>query len=194
VIAEAISQCRSWPGQVGVAVNVSTRDFRGMDVEQVVDAALSAAGLPPTRLEIEVTETALIEEPEIAKAVLAALAAKGVEIALDDFGTGYSSLSYLSALPFSKLKIDRSFVKDIEENERSLRLLTNVASLGRDLDLTVVAEGVETAGQFDLMLAQTQIQQVQGYLFSRPLPADDIADLILHLNDDTVIPVKRRKG
>jgi diguanylate cyclase (GGDEF)-like protein len=194
VIAEAISQCRSWPGEVGVAVNVSTRDFRGMDVEQVVDVALSAAGLPPTRLEIEVTETALIEEPEIAKAVLAALAAKGVEIALDDFGTGYSSLSYLSALPFSKLKIDRSFVKDIEENERSLRLLTNVASLGRDLDLTVVAEGVETAGQFDLMLAKTQIQQVQGYLFSRPLPADDIADLILHLNDDTVIPVKRRKG
>ncbi|QQR36662.1 EAL domain-containing protein [Devosia oryziradicis] len=193
VIAEAISQCRSWPGEVGVAVNVSTRDFRGMDVEKVVDAALSAAGLPPTRLEIEVTETALIEEPEIAKSVLEALAAKGVEIALDDFGTGYSSLSYLSALPFSKLKIDRSFVQDIEANERSLRLLTNVASLGRDLDLTVVAEGVETSGQFDLLLAKTQIQQVQGYLFSRPLPARDIPELIVHLNHDTVIPPKRYK-
>jgi diguanylate cyclase (GGDEF)-like protein len=194
VIAEAIAQCRTWPGTVGVAVNVSTRDFRGMDVQQAVDAALQASGLPPSRLEIEVTETALIEEPEIAKAVLAALAAKGVEIALDDFGTGYSSLSYLSALPFSKLKIDRSFVQEIEDDARSLRLLANVASLGRDLDLTVVAEGVETAAQFDLMLAKTQVQQVQGYLFSRPLPADDIADLILHLNDDTVIPVKRRKG
>lgn len=194
VIAEAVRQCRSWPGQVGVAVNVSTRDFRGMDVEQVVDAALSATGLPPTRLEIEVTETALIEEPEIAKSVLAALAAKGVEIALDDFGTGYSSLSYLSALPFSKLKIDRSFVQDIEENERSLRLLANVANLGRDLDLTVVAEGVETSGQFDLMLAKTQIQQVQGYLFSRPLPARDIAELIVHLNHDTVLRAKRRNG
>ncbi len=194
VIAEAISQCRSWPGEVGVAVNVSTRDFRGMDVEQVVDAALKAAGLPPTRLEIEVTETALIEEPEIAKSVLASLAAKGVEIALDDFGTGYSSLSYLSALPFSKLKIDRSFVQDIEANERSLRLLANVANLGRDLDLTVVAEGVETSSQFDLMLAKTQIQQVQGYLFSRPLPARDIAELIVHLNHDTVIRAKRRNG
>jgi diguanylate cyclase (GGDEF)-like protein len=194
VVAEAIGQCSSWPGDVGVAVNVSTRDFRGMDVEMVVDAALKAAGLPPTRLEIEVTETALIEEPEIAKSVLAALAAKGVGIALDDFGTGYSSLSYLSALPFSKLKIDRSFVQDIEQNERSLRLLANVANLGRDLDLTVVAEGVETSEQFDLMLAKTQIQQVQGYLFSRPLPARDIAELIEHLNNGSAAQPKRRNG
>ncbi|MBE0579500.1 EAL domain-containing protein [Devosia sp.] len=194
VIAEAIRQCRSWPGDVAVAVNVSTRDFRGMDVEKVVDAALKASGLPPTRLEIEVTETALIEEPEIAKSVLAALAARGVEIALDDFGTGYSSLSYLSALPFSKLKIDQSFVQDIEHDQRSLRLLANVANLGRDLDLTVVAEGVETSGQFELMLAKTQIQQVQGYLFSRPLPARDIAELITHLNHETVVSAKRRNG
>ena len=194
VVAEAIRQCRSWPGDVSVAVNISTRDFRGMDVEQVVDTALRDAGLPPTRLEIEVTETALIEEPEIAKSVLASLAAKGVDIALDDFGTGYSSLSYLSALPFSKLKIDQSFVQDIEANERSLRLLANVAKLGRDLDLTVVAEGVETSGQFDLMLAKTQIQQVQGYLFSRPLPARDIAELIAHLNHEPVVQPKRSNG
>lgn len=194
VVAEAIHQCQSWPGNVAVAVNVSTRDFRGMDVEQVVDSALRASGLPPARLEIEVTETALIEEPEIAKSVLAALAAKGVEIALDDFGTGYSSLSYLSALPFSKLKIDRSFVQDIEHDERSLRLLANVANLGRDLELTVVAEGVETSGQFDLMMTKTQIQQVQGYLFSRPLPARDIAELIVHLNHDSVVLPKRSNG
>ena len=194
VVAEAVNQCQSWPGHVGVAVNVSARDFRGMDVEQVVNTALATAGLSPQRLVIEVTETAVIEEPEMAKSVLAALAARGVGIALDDFGTGYSSLSYLSALPFSKLKIDRSFVQDIEHDERSLRLLANVASLGRDLDLTVVAEGVETAGQFELMLAKTQVQQVQGYLFSRPLPARDIAELIARLNHETVVQPKRSNG
>ena len=120
--------------------------------------------------------------------MLSDLATKGIAIALDDFGTGYSSLSYLNALPFTKLKIDRSFVADIASNPRSLRLLANVARLGRDLDLTVIAEGVETEEQLNTMLAHTEIQQVQGYFFSRPLPERDIGELIGRLNAGLVSP------
>jgi diguanylate cyclase (GGDEF)-like protein len=182
VIGRATEQCSQWPGNVGVAVNISARDFRANDLGTLVADALARSGLDPSRLEIEVTETAVIEEREIAHRVLSDLAAKGIAIALDDFGTGYSSLSYLDALPFTKLKIDRSFVADIANNPRSLRLLANVARLGRDLDLTVVAEGVETEAQLDTMLAHTQVQQVQGYLFSRPLPERDISELIERFN------------
>ncbi|MCR6671182.1 bifunctional diguanylate cyclase/phosphodiesterase [Devosia ginsengisoli] len=188
VIGHATEQCSHWPGNVGVAVNISARDFRGSDLGNLVEDALARSGLDPARLEIEVTETAVIEEREIAHRVLSDLAAKGIAIALDDFGTGYSSLSYLNALPFTKLKIDRSFVADIASNPRSLRLLANVARLGRDLDLTVIAEGVETEEQLNTMLAHTEIQQVQGYFFSRPLPERDIGELIGRLNAAQATP------
>lgn len=194
VIAEAAQQCSQWPGQVGVAVNVSARDFRAIDLQAVVERALTRTGLKAERFEVEVTETAVIEERDIAVSVLSGLAARGVGIALDDFGTGYSSLSYLSALPFSKLKIDRSFVADIADKPRALRLLTNVARLGRDLDLVVVAEGVETEAQLAAMVENTAIQQVQGYLFSRPLPQRDIAELITRLNAGKAAQTKRRIG
>jgi diguanylate cyclase (GGDEF)-like protein len=182
VIERAAQQCSLWPDDVAVAVNISARDFRVTDLGRLVDSALADTGLCPSRLEIEVTETAVIEEREIAQRVLTDLARKGIAIALDDFGTGYSSLSYLNALPFTKLKIDRSFVADIASNPRALRLLANVARLGRDLDLTIIAEGVETEAQLDMMVAHSQVQQVQGYLFSRPLPERDIGELIGRLN------------
>ncbi|WP_328765805.1 EAL domain-containing protein [Devosia aurantiaca] len=182
VVESATSECANWAGSVGVAVNVSARDFRGLDLLSVVGRSLNRAGLPANRLEIEVTETAVIEERDLANSVLQGLAEQGIVIALDDFGTGYSSLSYLHALPFNKLKIDRSFVADIGKDPRALLLLTNVARLGRDLDLTVVAEGVETEEQLVLMQQTTSVQQVQGYLFSRPLPARDIAELIGRMN------------
>jgi diguanylate cyclase (GGDEF)-like protein len=188
VIGHATAQCALWPGDVGVAVNISARDFRANDLGRLVENALTSSGLDPSRLEIEVTETAVIEERDIAHRVLSDLAAKGIAIALDDFGTGYSSLSYLNALPFTKLKIDRSFVADIASNPRALRLLANVARLGRDLDLTVIAEGVETEEQLNTMLAHTQIQQVQGYFFSRPLPERDIGELIGRLNTASAKP------
>ncbi len=181
-IENAAHECTCWPDPVGVAVNVSGRDFRGIDLPALVSRALERSALDPARFEIEVTETALIEERDLAGDVLKALARRGIAIALDDFGTGYSSLSYLNALPFTKLKIDRSFVVDIASNERALRLLDNVARLGRDLDLTVVAEGVETEEQLNALASQTRVQQVQGYLFSRPLPARDIAELIERFN------------
>ncbi|MHA6299438.1 putative bifunctional diguanylate cyclase/phosphodiesterase [Devosia sp. CAU 1758] len=197
VLDNATRECSHWAGSVGVGVNVSARDFRGLDLRAVVDRALEQSGLLPERLEIEVTETAVIEERDLANSVLKGLADRGIAIALDDFGTGYSSLSYLSALPFTKLKIDRSFVADIAQNPRALRLLNNVARLGRDLDLVVVAEGVETEDQLTVMLEQTKVQQVQGYFFSRPLPARDIAELIFRLNNQPLsaqLPAKRIIG
>jgi diguanylate cyclase (GGDEF)-like protein len=182
VLREATLQCQDWPGDIGVAVNISARDFRGGDIGSMVATALERSGLDPARLEVEITETVLIEERDTALGVLDALAAQGISIALDDFGTGYSSLSYLSALPFTKLKIDRSFVSNIATDQRALKLLANVARLGRDLGLTVTAEGVETEDQLTAMLSKTRIDQVQGYFFSRPLPPRDIAELIGRLN------------
>lgn len=185
VLAKATADCRKWPDDVSVSVNISARDFRNADVEAMVDAALAASGLEPGRLEVEVTETALIEEKEAATIILDRLADKGCGIALDDFGTGYSSLSYLQALPFTKLKIDRSFVMDVDSNERSLKLLSNVAQLGHDIDLTVTAEGVETEEQLALISAHTKVDHVQGYLFGVPLADAAIAELISRMARDS---------
>jgi EAL domain-containing protein (putative c-di-GMP-specific phosphodiesterase class I) len=164
-----------------VSVNISARDFRNADVPQMVKAALSASGLAPHRLEVEVTETALIEEKSVASKVLNKLAKQGIGIALDDFGTGYSSLSYLQALPFTKLKIDRSFVMDIAENPRSLKLLSNVAQLGKDINLIVTAEGIETEEQLNAIAEHTKVDQIQGYLFGVPLPRREVAELIARM-------------
>ncbi|WEK04274.1 MAG: EAL domain-containing protein [Candidatus Devosia phytovorans] len=195
VVQRATQQCSQWPGDVSVAVNISARDFRVGDLERVVEEALASSGLVPERLEIEVTETAAIEEHEIAQRMLTRFARQGIAIALDDFGTGYSSLSYLNSLPLSKLKIDRSFLADIAQNARSLRLLANVARLGRDLDLTVVAEGVETEAQLQTILGNVEIQQVQGYHFSKPVPESEIQALIGRLNAAASdIHAKRRLG
>ena len=154
VLASAARECLNWPEDVSVSVNISARDFRDADVAGMVNAALASTGLKPRRLEIEVTETALIEERQAATTILSQLADQGIGIALDDFGTGYSSLSYLNALPLSKLKIDRSFVMDITNNPRSMKLLANVAQLGKDINLAVTAEGVETEDQLALIQEQ----------------------------------------
>ncbi len=181
VLRSATQECQNWPKDVSVSVNVSARDFRQADVDEMVNTALKASGLAANRLEIEVTETALIEEKAAATSILSKLAGQGVGIALDDFGTGYSSLSYLHALPFSKLKIDRSFVMDIVDNPRALKLLSNVAQLGKDIHLAITAEGVETEEQFDLIVAHTKVDQIQGYLFGVPLPSRDVGELIARM-------------
>lgn len=178
VLDTATRDCRAWPGDVSVAINVSARDFRAVDLEGMIDRALARSQLPANRLEIEVTETAVIEERDAATAALLAVYKRGIGVALDDFGTGYSSLSYLQALPLTKLKIDRSFVADIETNPRSVKLLANVAQLGKDLDLTITAEGIETESQLDFIINRTGIDHVQGFLFGAPLPAEDVAHLI----------------
>jgi diguanylate cyclase (GGDEF)-like protein len=181
VLRSAAAECRNWSDDVSVSVNISARDFRDADVGAMVRDALMVTGLEAHRLEIEVTETAVIEERQAATTILSALAAQGIGIALDDFGTGYSSLSYLHALPFSKLKIDRSFVMDIVNNPRSLKLLQNVAQLGKDINLTVTAEGVETEDQLALILENTKVDQIQGYLFGVPLPARDVTELVARM-------------
>jgi diguanylate cyclase (GGDEF)-like protein len=198
VLMTATAECQNWPEEVHVAVNISAKDLRSGDVAQMVGTALASSGLPPHRLEIEVTETAVIEEREAANMIFRALAAQGIGIALDDFGTGYSSLSYLQALPFSKLKIDRSFVIDIVNNERALKLLTNVIRLGKDIGLTVTVEGVETEEQLALIEANTDVDQIQGYLFGVPLPRREVFELIARLSanaaPDSSAPTKRRHG
>ena len=194
VLATATKECRNWPRETSVSVNISARDFRSGDVPQMVADALAQSGLEPHRLELEVTETALIEERGAATSILSDLARQGIGIALDDFGTGYSSLSYLQALPFSKLKIDRSFVMDITSNPRSLTLLSNVAQLGKDINLTVTAEGVETEEQLDLIVKNTKVDQIQGYLFGVPLPRREVAELIDRMAGGAqVVAAPRRK-
>ena len=178
VLAKATRDCLSWPGDTTVAVNVSARDFRACDVEAMVIEALDNSGLPAHRLEIEVTETAVIDERHAATLALAALCRRGVGVALDDFGTGYSSLSNLQALPLTKLKIDRSFVVDIHTNPQALRMLANVAQLGKDLDLQITVEGVETKEQLNLLLSETRIDQIQGFIYGPPLRLDGMTQLL----------------
>jgi EAL domain-containing protein (putative c-di-GMP-specific phosphodiesterase class I) len=196
VLNTATAECQNWPEEVRVAVNISARDLRSGDVAQMVGTALAASGLAPRRLEVEVTETAVIEEREAASVIFKTLAAQGVGIALDDFGTGYSSLSYLQALPFTKLKIDRSFVVDIVNSPRSLKLLSNVARLGKDIGLTVTAEGIETEEQLSLIRAHTEVDQIQGYLFGVPLPRREVFELIVSMSAsaDRHSPAKRKHG
>ena len=189
VLETASAECVNWPETIGIAVNVSARDLRGEDLEQAVGDALGKSGLAPDRLEIEVTETALIEEREGAAARLQALAERGIGVALDDFGTGYSSLSYLQSMAFTKLKIDRSFISEITTNARALKLMANVARLGKDLDLVLVVEGVETEDQLETIARHTEIDQVQGFLFGVPLPAGEIRELIARTQKHGARPV-----
>ena len=178
VLAKATRDCRTWPGDMRVAVNISARDFRSSDVEALVNAALDESQLPAGQLEIEVTETTVIEERDAAASALQKLRNRGVGIALDDFGTGYSSLSYLSALPFTKLKIDRSFLAGIETDEHALKLLANVVQLGKDLDLVTTIEGVETEVQLSLVTKQTHVDLIQGFLYGTPMSFDAITRLV----------------
>lgn len=182
VLAQATRDCHAWPGDTRVAVNISARDFRSCDVEELVNRALDGSRLPAARLEIEVTETTVIEERDAAASALLKLCTRGVGVALDDFGTGYSSLSYLSALPFTKLKIDRSFLTDIETDEQALKLLANVVQLGKDLDLVTTIEGVETETQLDLVTKHTGVDLIQGFLYGQPMSFAAISRLIEQQN------------
>ena len=178
VIREACATAARWPGDLRVAVNISAAQFRNTGLLQVIVGALAASGLSPTRLEIEITETVLLQNREITLAVLHQLRALGIRIAMDDFGTGYSSLTYLQSFPFDKIKIDRSFVKDITKNTGSLNIVRAVASLANGMGMTATAEGVETMEQLKQIIAEG-CTEMQGYLFSQPLPAAEIEQIFL---------------
>jgi diguanylate cyclase (GGDEF)-like protein len=178
VIRQACATAAQWPGDLHVAVNISAVQFRSSGLMQVIVGALAASGLHPTRLEIEITESVLLQNRETTLAVLHQLRSLGIRIAMDDFGTGYSSLTYLQCFPFDKIKIDRSFVKDITENTGSLNIVRAVAALANGMGMTATAEGVETREQLDKITSEG-CTEMQGYLFSRPLPAHEIERLFL---------------
>jgi len=178
VIRQACATAAKWPANLHVAVNISAAQFRSPGLMQVIVGALAASGLHPTRLEIEITETVLLHNKEATLAVLHQLRALGIRIAMDDFGTGYSSLTYLQCFPFDKIKIDRSFVKDITENSGSLNIVRAVAALAKGMGMTATAEGVETGEQLDRITSEG-CTEMQGFLFSRPLPASEIERLFL---------------
>ena len=173
VIRQACATAARWPDDLHVAVNISAIQFRSPGLMQVIVSALASSGLAPTRLEIEITESVLLHNKEATLAVLHQLRALGIRIAMDDFGTGYSSLTYLQSFPFDKIKIDRSFVKNITENASSLNIVRAVAALANGMGMTATAEGVETEEQLD-RIASEGCTEMQGFLFSRPLPVAEI--------------------
>ena len=173
VLRQACPDAAGWSDDVGVAVNLSPVQFKNPNLVSSVKAALGVSGLPPLRLELEITESVLLQNSEATLATLHELRAFGVRISLDDFGTGYSSLSYLRSFPFDKIKIDRSFVSELASRDDSMAIVRAVTGLGRSLGIVTTAEGVETDAQFEL-LRREGCTQAQGYLFSKPRPAADV--------------------
>ena len=169
ILRQACRDAATWPPHLKVAVNLSAAQFRNGDLSDIVARTLAETGLPPDRLELEITETVLLQKDAGNLAVLHQLKNLGVSIVLDDFGTGYSSLSYLKMFPFDKIKIDRSFVEELASRADCAAIVGAVISLGRSLDIDTVAEGVETAEQIALLRA-AGCREAQGYFFSRPVP------------------------
>ena len=177
VLREACAEAAHWPAGIRVAVNISPTQFRNSDLVEDVRQALDASGLHPDRLELEITESVFFEMNAVTVANLRDLRALGIRIALDDFGTGYSSLSYLIRFPVDKIKIDRSFIKDMSHRHECLAVIETILALARRLSITVTAEGVETVDQA-LMLKRSRCDDIQGFLFSPARPACEIAGLL----------------
>lgn len=177
VMREACREAATWMRPLTIAVNVSALQLTSDGFVEFVESALEQAKLPPERLEIEITETALIRDPNRALQSLQKLKALGVNIAMDDFGTGYSSLSNLRAFPFDKIKIDRSFIHSVHTNPQAAAIVRAVLGLGRGLGLPVIAEGVETREELRF-LGLEGCTEAQGYLFGRPAPIRDFVPLI----------------
>ncbi|MGA8411786.1 MAG: EAL domain-containing protein [Xanthobacteraceae bacterium] len=169
VIYQSCKEAATWPEHLKVAINLSPTHLARSNIIARITGALAAARLPANRLELEVTEAVVLHATDATLATLHQLRAMGVRIALDDFGTGYSSLSYLRSFPFDKLKIDRSFIKDLGENEESVAIIEAIAMLARALNVTTTAEGVETEQQLQ-QIRRLGFTEMQGFLFSQPLP------------------------
>jgi EAL domain-containing protein (putative c-di-GMP-specific phosphodiesterase class I) len=181
VIREACRQARAWQNEgvppLRVSVNLSASQFRDSGLVDSIRGALDDAGLEARYLEVELTESAVMSDPEKSIAVLEHLSAMGVLVSVDDFGTGYSSMSYLRRFPIDKLKIDRVFINEIVSRPEDASIVRAIVSLAHSLRLKVVAEGVETPAQLDF-LKTAGCDEYQGYHFSRPLPAADFERLI----------------
>ena len=181
VLRQACRQLGEWRAagmpEIGISVNLSARQFREKGLARMVGEVLRESELPPRLLKLEITETAIMQDAAEASMVLAELKKLGVGISMDDFGTGYSSLAYLKRFPIDQLKIDRSFVRDVVTDADSAAITQGIIGLARSLRLQTVAEGVETAEQRDVLKA-SGCDKMQGYLFSRPLPADQFVELM----------------
>ena len=177
VLREACREAASWPQPLTIAVNVSPIQFHHGNLPRLVHSILLETGLTPSRLELEITEGVLMNDFSRAISIINQLKSLGVRIAMDDFGTGFSSLSYLESFRCDKIKIDRIFVSDLENNYNSRAIIRAVIGLGRSLDLPIIAEGVETNAQHAFLL-QEGCDEVQGYLTGRPLPIADYAKLV----------------
>jgi diguanylate cyclase (GGDEF)-like protein/PAS domain S-box-containing protein len=177
-LRQACSDAAAWPTDIRVAVNVSPLQLRNETWPQIVVGALAASGLSPRRLDLEITESVLMQNNEATLRTLHWFREVGVRIAMDDFGTGYSSLSYLRRFPFDKIKIDRSFIDDLLNSADTLKIVQAIAGLASGLDMITTAEGVETEKQLEIIRA-AGCAEMQGYLFSPPRPAAEILRLIL---------------
>ena len=177
VIREACRTASDWPKDVTVAVNLSPIQLRSANMPTVIMSALAASGLAADRLELEVTESVLLEDIDASLAALDAINRLDVRTTLDDFGTGYSSLSYLTKFPFQTLKIDRSFITDLEQSPASVAIVQTVIELAAKLGMQTVAEGVETQAQLE-QLRRTRCDAVQGFLLAHPMPASMVMTML----------------
>jgi len=181
VLREACAEAASWPNAVKLAVNISAAQLKSHNLPQAVNGALERAGLLPQNLEVEVTETVLLEESDVNLRALHKLRDLGIAIALDDFGTGYSSLSYLRRFPFDKIKIDRSFVHDLQSKPESAAIIRATIQLAQTLGMATTGEGVETAEQL-IMLRAAGCKEIQGHYISPPLRAEQVTNFITRHN------------
>jgi EAL domain-containing protein (putative c-di-GMP-specific phosphodiesterase class I) len=173
VLGQACADAKNWPADIKVAVNLSPVQFRSANLVSVVINALASAQMPADRLELEITESVLLDETHSNLSTLHQLRALGIRISLDDFGIGYSSLSYLRTFPFDRIKIDQSFVRGLLDRRDCAAIVTAVIGLGSALGMSTTAEGVETEEQFQQLQAEG-CTEVQGYLFSRPKCVKDV--------------------
>jgi EAL domain-containing protein (putative c-di-GMP-specific phosphodiesterase class I) len=177
VLSKACHDAAAWGNDIKIAVNLSPSQFKDKNLVSYIRAALAASGLPANRLELEITESVLLNDSNLILAILVEIKALGVQISMDDFGTGYSSLSYLRSFPFDKVKIDRSFIRDLPNDRNAMAIIRAIVGLGKTFGMTVTAEGVETNEQA-LQLAMEDCTHLQGYLFSRAVPAATIPALV----------------
>ncbi len=177
MLRKACTQNRAWQyaglSDIRVAVNLSAKQFRQRHFAENVERILKQTGLPPNALELELTESLLMGDEEAAREVLTKLKELGLGVAMDDFGTGYSSLAYLKGFPVDTLKIDRAFIRDICRDHEDRAIFSAIINLGRALELKVIAEGVETLEQVEL-LQQYDCNIIQGFLYARPMAADEV--------------------
>jgi diguanylate cyclase (GGDEF)-like protein/PAS domain S-box-containing protein len=192
ILREACREAASWPVPLQIAVNLSPAQFMHGDVVSLVHSILLETGLAPDRLELEITEGVLIEDFDRGLALLRRLKALGVRISMDDFGSGYSSLSYLQAFPFDKIKIDRAFVMNLGRNPQSAAIVRAVIDLGHGLEMSIVAEGVETQEQLGF-LSEEGCDAVQGYFIGKPFPIGKYATLVGRSDGDVIVVEHARK-